>query len=148
MLRTVKEAIVGKERAGEIHALAPIVDERHRRAVALIVVHADFDTHLVGHAVACLERHITGCGKVAFGHVVGAFVKINLLYHLGLQEMQVGISLPVGMAHHIHRHPVDRHVYVGAMVKVKSTQKHLFGLTSAGMLGYEQSRHRTQYLLR
>ena len=34
------------------------------------------------------------------------------------------------------------------MVKVKSTQKHLFGLTSAGMLGYEQSRHRTQYLLR
>ena len=60
--------------------------------------------------------------------------------------MQVGITLTVGMAHHIDGHTIDSDTDVCAMVKIESAQKQLLGL-AAGMLGYEETRHSAENFL-
>jgi hypothetical protein len=139
VLGAVKESVVAEKRSGEIQTFVLAVYQRHRRAVTLIVVHADFDRRLRGNAVASLECYISGRGKVSFAHVIEPLVEINVLDHFGLEKMQVCVSLAVGVADHVDGHAVDRYVDVGSVVEVKSSQKHLFGLAAAGMLGYEKA---------
>ena len=60
MLGRVEEPVVAQKSAGEIETLVAAVNQRQRGAVALVVVHSDFDRGLVGHPVAGLEGDVTG----------------------------------------------------------------------------------------
>ncbi len=125
-----------------------VVDKRCCGTVALVVVHAYFDSGSGTHAVGGFEFDISGVCEVAFGHVVWAFVEVYFFYDLRHQEVQVGIALAVGMADHVDWHAVDGNVDVGAVVKVEAAQKQLFGFASAGVLGYKQAWHDAQHFLR
>ena len=144
----IEESVVAQEGCCGVEALPGIVDERGGGAVALIVVHAYLDGGTGSHAVAGLELHVAGICEVALGHVVRTFVEVDLLYYLGHEEVQIGISLAMCVAHHVDGHAVDSNVDVGAVVKVESAQEHLLGLAAAGMLGYEQAGHKAEHFLR
>lgn len=110
-------------------------------------MHPDFNPDGIRHPVFGLEGHISRICQVAIHHIVITLFKLHILDEFGLQEMEVGISLAVGMAHHIDRHTVNPKADVCAVVEIESTQKHLLGLSSSGVLGDEKSGDGAQYLL-
>jgi hypothetical protein len=56
-----------------------------------------------------------------------------------MRSISSGISLPVRMGGHVHRHPGDPGGEVGAVVEVIASQEELVRLAVAGVLGDDQS---------
>ena len=64
--------------------------------------------------------HPTCRHKVAFVRVVRAFFKINRFHQFRNDEMQVGVTLSVGVRNHIDRHTVNGQPDIRAVVNVKT----------------------------
>ena len=71
-----------------------------------------------------------------------------MLDNLRLEEMEVGVSLPVGVAHHIDRHSVYGDANVGTVVEVEASEEHLLRLASSGVLRDKEARDSPKHLLR
>nr|GFD48211.1 hypothetical protein [Tanacetum cinerariifolium] len=69
------------------------------------------------------------------------------LDRFGNHEVKIGVALAVGVAHHVHRQPVEAHGEVSAVVGVEAPHEYLLGLTAARMLGNEQAWHQPQQVL-
>ena len=115
---------------------------------AVVVVHAALDLHdVLVEGIPGLEINRASGGEVARLCFIRPLVDREALDSFGYEEMQVCITLPVGMRNHIDRHPVGTQGEVGAMVDVKSAQKDLLCLAAARMLCDEDARHSTQEFL-
>ena len=62
--------------------------------------------------------------------------------------MEVGVALPMCVAYHVHGHPIDGDVDIGAMIDIEATEKDLFRLTTPCVLTNKQSRHLPEQFLR
>ena len=62
--------------------------------------------------------------------------------------MQISVSLPVCVGHHVNGHTIYRNIYVCSVIEIEPSQKELLGLTATRMLTNEQARNQSQYLLR
>ena len=93
-----------------------------------------------------MDMRSTGAGKIALIRVVGTLLVIDTFDQFRDQKIQVHITLTVGMAAGIDRHPGNKSSEVGAMIKVEAAQKILVSLAFTTMLGDDQTRHKFQHL--
>ena len=93
------------------------------------------------------KRNIAGRVEVSLAGIIGACAEIDVVHRFRDDEMRIRVALSVCMAHHVHRHAVDRYLYIGAMIHIESAEKDLLCLTAAGVLGDEQSGYKPQEFL-
>ena len=71
--------------------------------------------------------------------MIWPLAKLDAFDQLRNQEIQIGVTLAMTMAHQIDRHAVDRSTKVCTVVQIEATQKHLVGLAGATMLCSDKS---------
>ena len=62
------------------------------------------------------------------------------------EEVQVGVSLPVGVAPQVHGQPVDEQRDIGAVVGVEAPQEVLLGLSSSLVLPEDEAGDQAQHV--
>ncbi len=92
-------------------------------------------------AVEQADMHRPHRGKVAFVGEIRSLADVDRADQFGDQEIQVGISLAVGVGAHIDRHAVDRDGEIGAVIEIETAQEILVGLAVPAVLGDDQTRH-------
>ena len=97
----------------------------HRHDAGGIVL-ATLDLHQVmRERVQGMVGHIAGGTEIAFVGIVDPFAKIVIGDGLGDQEMQIGITLAMGLRDHVHREAVHGDIYIGAVVRVETAEEEL-----------------------
>ena len=119
---------------------------REEREIALRVEGAAGRLHdvLVDH-VQRDEVDRAGGGKVAVLDVVGPLERLHRL-HLRDQEVEVGVTLAVGVAAEVDGQIVDEQRDVGAVIGVEAAQEVLLGLAAALVLADDEARDQPQDL--
>ncbi len=90
--------------------------------------------YVLRQTIKVLDIGRTGGGKVAVLRVIRAFCVIQLLNQLGNQEIEIGVTLAVGMGRKVYWHPIKIRRKIGSVIEVKTSQEILVRFTSSGML--------------
>ena len=87
------------------------------------------------HRIRTSQREVTGVGEV------GAFLKFDSLDDLGNDEIQVHITLSMGMGAEINWHAIEVGREIRAMIEVDAAQEVLIRLAGAAVLRGDHARH-------
>jgi hypothetical protein len=90
--------------------------------------------YVLRQTIKVLDIGSTGGDKVAVLRIIRAFCVIQLLNQLGNQEIEIGVTLAVGMGGKINWHPIKVLRKIGPVIEVKTSQEILVRFTSSGML--------------
>lgn len=103
---------------------------------------------LVWNGVAIIDVHRTHRAEVAHAGIVRSLGVGDSIRQFRNQEIQIGVTLTMGMRGLVDRHAIDVGSQISAMIEVVAAQQILIGLALTAMRGHDQSGHGLEQLPR